>query len=478
MNLRTGLSRYLLAGLLTLSPVCVVEAAELPVIANSSATISLEQEFQLGRTWARMLRGRAPEYGDPLVVNYLDGLLWKLAANSQLQDYRLNLIVLDNPSLNAFAVPGGVVGINSGLLLGAKDEQELASVIAHELAHLSQRHYAQQLEESRRNTPLMLAGIFASILIASADTQAGMAGISSSMAAGQQASLNFSRRNEQEADRIGMLNLVSSGFDPFAMPRMFSRIQRSSRFLGQKPPEFLLTHPVTESRIADAQNRASQLPPPAYKPQRYDFQLLKKRIEVFYASDLQQLIKNYRESAADDPLSGYGLAMALIKSGQYLQAHTALKNLPPKLRQHLYIRLTTAELNLTSGNAKQAIQQLNGLNDVYPDSYPVSQLYAKALAADNQFKKAADVLTRLSQQQPNNSYIWYELSEIRGQAGDTLGVHEARTEYFLLTGNTTKALRQIEFALRETNLSHSDIARLEERKREAETIRDEIKNAF
>lgn len=476
--MRTGLSRYLLAGLLSLSPITTIEASELPLIANSSATISLEQEFQLGRTWARIFRGQVPEYGDPLVVNYLNGLLWQLAASSQLQDHRLDLIVLDNPTLNAFAVPGGVVGINSGLLLSAKDEPELASVIAHELAHLSQRHYAQQLEESRRNTPFVLAGILASILIASVDTEAGMAGISSSMAAGQQAGLNFSRRNEQEADRIGMLNLVSSGYDPFAMPRMFSRIQRSSRFLGQKPPEFLLTHPVTESRIADAQNRARQLPSPVYKPQRFDFQLVKKRIEVFYVNDLKQLIKSYQESAADDPISGYGLAVALIKAGKYQQAQTALNNLPNNLRQHLYVRLTAAELALTSGKTREALQQLDNLNNLYPDSYPVSQLNAKALRADYQFKKATQILTKLSQQQPSNSYIWYELSETLGQAGDTLGVHEARTEYFLLTGNTDKALRQIDFALREKNLSSSDIARLEERKREAENIRDEIKNAF
>lgn len=476
--MRTGLLHYLLAGLLSLSPITVIEANELPIIANSSATISLEQEFQLGRTWARMLRGQAPEYGDPLVVNYLNGLLWQLAASSQLQDHRLDLIVLDNPNLNAFAVPGGVVGINSGLLLGAKDEPELASVIAHELAHLSQRHYAQQLEESRRNTPFVLAGILASILLSSVDTQAGIAGISSTMAAGQQAGLNFSRRNEQEADRIGMLNLVSSGFDPFAMPRMFSRIQRSSRFLGQKPPEFLLTHPVSESRIADAENRARQLPSPAYKPQRFDFQLIKKRIEVFYANNLKQLVKGYQESATDDPLSRYGLVIALIKSGQYQQASTALNDLPSNLRQHLYVRLTEAELALASGQTKQAVQHLEDLSKLYPDSYPVDQLYAKALRADNQFRKSAQILTKLSQQHPANSYIWYELSETRGQAGDTLGVHEARTEYFLLTGNTTKALRQIEFALREKNLSSGDIARLEERKREAENIREEIKNAF
>ncbi len=476
--MRTGLSSYLLASILALTPVSMTQADGLPIIANSSGTISLEQEFQLGRTWARMLRGSVPEYGDPMAVNYIDSLLWQIAATSQLQDHRLELIVLDNPVLNAFAVPGGVVGINAGLLLGAKDEAELASVIAHELAHLSQRHYAQQLEESRRNTPLMLAGILASILVASADSQAGMAGITSSMAAGQQAGINFTRRNEQEADRIGMLNLVNAGFDPYAMPRMFSRIQRSSRFLGQKPPEFLLTHPVTESRIADAENRASQLPKPAFKPQRYDFQLIKKRIEVHYASNLKGLIKTYQESASSNPLSQYGLAMALIQDHDYKRAREALESLPEYLQRYLYIRLSYAELDLAAGESAAALKNLELLNKLYPDSYPVQQLYAKALRANNQFKKSARILTNLSQQHPTNSYIWYELAEAQGLAGNTLGVHEARIEYFLLIGAISKALRQIDFAMREKNLTSSDIARLDERKREAEEIRDQIKNSL
>lgn len=476
--MRTGLSCYLLAGILALNPVTPAQADDLPLIASSSGTISLEQEFQLGRTWARLLRGQAPEYGDPLIVNYIDGLLWQIAASSQLQDHRLELIVLDNPALNAFAVPGGVVGINAGLLLGAKDEAELASVIAHELAHLSQRHYAQQLEESRRNTPLMLAGILASILVASADAQAGMAGITSSMAAGQQAGINFTRRNEQEADRIGMLNLVNSGFDPYAMPRMFSRIQRSGRFIGQKPPEFLLTHPVTESRIADAENRASQLPKPAFKPQRYNFQLIRKRIEVHYTSDLRQLIKTYQESAESNPMSRYGLALALMQNRDFQQATQTLNGLPDNLRQHLYVRLSYAELELAAAEPEKALQRLELLNKLYPDSYPVRQLYAKALRANNQFKKSARILTELSQQHPSNSYIWYQLAETQGLAGNTLGVHEARIEYFLLIGATDKALRQIDFALREKGLTSSDIAQLEERKREAEAIRDQIKNSL
>jgi predicted Zn-dependent protease len=473
-----NLRNYGVAALLTCSSVAPAVSSELPVIANSSSIISLEEEYQLGRVWARMLRGSAPEYGDPIVVNYLENLLWQLAETSQLQDHRLQLVVLNNQSLNAFAVPGGVVGVNAGLLLGAQDEEELASVLAHELAHLSQRHYAQQLEEARNNTPLMLAGILASILVASADSQAGLAGLSSTMAASQQAGLAFSRRNEQEADRIGMQNLVESGFDPFAMPRMFSRIQRSSRFLGQKPPEFLLTHPVTESRIADAESRARQLPKPQFQDRRYDFLLIQKRIQVNFAKQPDQLVSGYKESAADDPTSRYGLALALIRDNKFTQATQTLDQLPDELKNHLYIKLTRAELLLKAEQYDAARKLSQHLYQLYPDSYPATLLYAQILRADNDAKAAVKIYQQLSQSHPNNSFIWYELAETYGLAGNTLGVHEARTEYFLHIGAIDKAMQQIDYALREKNLTEIDIARLKQRKKEAEDIREQIKNAF
>lgn len=454
-------------------------SSELPVIGDAtSSIISLDQEHQLGRVWARMLRGQALEYTDPLTVNYLDNLLWELVAASQLQDRRLDLVVLDNGTLNAFAVPGGIVGINAGLLLGAQDEEELASVVAHELAHLSQRHYAQQLEESRRNRPFMLAALLASILVASADSQAGLAGISSTIAAGQQAGLAFSRRNEQEADRIGMLNLASAGFNPMAMPRMFSRIQHSSRFLGQKPPEFLLTHPVTESRIADAENRARQLPRGAYREHRYNFPLIQKRLQVHYAEPLDALTKKLKDNASSDPISRYGLALALMKTGQFDKASQTLAALPAELQNHLYVKLTQAELLLAEKNYSQASLKLQQLYQLYPDSYPATVLYAQALRADNQAKAAARLLEQLSKRYPSNSFIWYELAETYGLAGNTLGVHEARIEYFLLTGGTDKALRQIEFAMKDKQLSRTETARLEQRKQEAIVIRQQIKDAF
>ena len=461
---------------LYLMPLSGHTSNQLPTIGDTtSSIISLQQEYQLGRTWARLLRGSTREYHDPVVYNYLSDTLWDLAATSQLNDRRLELIVLDNPTLNAFAVPGGIVGINAGLVLAAEDEQQLASVVAHELAHLSQRHYAQQLEQSRINQPLILAGVLASIIAGAASGgQAGVAGLSTSIAAGQQLSLNFSRRNEQEADRIGMLNLVASGYNPNAMHQMFSQLQRSSRFLGQRPPEFLLTHPVTESRIADAKNRAKQLTTTEHRAFTPEFDLIQTRIRVSYAKQPADLIKEY-ENQSQDPLSQYGIMLAATRTLQFKKAIQAYNQLPSKYRDQLAVNIGYVELLLAKKDYTEALAKLESLYQLYPDSYPVRLFYARALMSAGEYPKAIGFYESLAESQPENSRLWYELAELYGLAGNTKGVHYARIEYFLAIGQVDRAMQQIDIALKNTQLNEHEITNLNLRKQYAENIREQIK---
>lgn len=471
-------------GLLTVStaaffllPLSAQTSNQLPTIGDTtSSIISLQQEYQLGRTWARLLRGSTREYHDPVVYNYLSDTLWGLAATSQLNDRRLELIVLDNPTLNAFAVPGGIVGINAGLVLAAEDEQQLASVVAHELAHLSQRHYAQQLEQSRINQPLILAGVLASIIAGAATGgQAGVAGLSTSIAAGQQLSLNFSRRNEQEADRIGMLNLVASGYDPNAMHQMFGQLQRSSRFLGQRPPEFLLTHPVTESRIADAKNRAKQLTTTKHRAFTPEFGLIQTRIRVSYAKQPADLIKEY-ENQSQDPLSQYGIMLAATRNLQFKKALQAYNQLPSEYQNQLAVNIGYVELLLAKKDYSAALDKLDSLYKLYPDSYPVRLFYARALMSAGEYPKAVRFYEILTESQPQNSMLWYELAELYGLAGDTQGVHNARIEYFLAIGQVDRAMQQIDIALKNTQLNEHEITNLNLRKQYAEQVREQIKS--
>jgi len=450
----------------------------LPVLTDStSSTISLEEEHRLGRSWVRTLRGRAKLLDDPVVKQYLHDLLWTIAANSQLTDRRLELVVLDNGSLNAFAVPGGIIGINAGLITAAESESEVASVIAHELAHLSQRHYAQQLEESRRSRPLVLAGVLAGILVAAADSQAGTAAISSTLAGSASAQLAFSRRNEQEADRIGMQTLAATGYDPYAMPGMFSRLQKSYRYAGQRAPEFLLTHPVTESRIADSLNRASTLPRPQNQHTDLLYDLVRQRLRVHYAKNLEQLHAQFTADTRQNgrPIDHYGRLLTAVALNRADEAEEALGALPDNWRQHPYVRLSRLDLLISSGKAKEALALADELLALYPDSMPVRYRYALTARQAGRHRHSAETLRALTSDYPNDVDFWFQLAEAEGLDGRINAVHLARIEYYMLTGQMDLALRQVEFARREPDLGHIDQARLDQKEEEIKTLRRQMK---
>lgn len=469
---------YLVCGLVitTLSPVST-RAAEplLPILTDStSSVITLQDEHELGRAWARVLRGRATLLDDPMVKQYLQDLLWQIVPHSELRDRRLELIALDNKTFNAFAVPGGIVGVHGGLVTASQSEAELASVLAHELAHLSQRHYAQQLEESRRNRPLVLAGILASILLASADGQAGSAGLASTLGGSAQAQLAFSRRNEQEADRVGMQTLVNSGYDPYSMPEMFSRLQKSYRFAGQRAPEFLLTHPVTESRIADSLNRAANLPRPQGKSNSLVYELVRTRLRVHYSEDLQTLYEQFRANADSSAADAYGLMLAALELGKPEQAQQALDKLPGNWQRHPYVQLTLLDFYLRTQNIKPAVKLAAQLRNLYPDSMPVTYYYALVQRQAGDHPAAVKAFEELTAAYPDDATFWFQLAESEGLSGDINAVHRARIEYYLLTGQPDRAQKQLEFARREKGLNRIDEARLNQVEEEIKRVRREM----
>lgn len=478
-RLRNLLTGTLLAGILVSTlPAPSLAEESLPVLTDStSSIISLQEEYRLGRNWARMLRGQAKLMSDPVTKQYLQDLLWQITPNSQLTDRRLELIVLDKESINAFAVPGGVIGIHAGLITGAESEAEVASVIAHELAHLSQRHYAQQLEESRRNRPFMLAGLLASILVAAADTQAGTAAITSTLAGSASSQLAFSRRNEQEADRVGMQTLVASGFDPYAMPSMFSRLQKTYRYSGRQAPEFLLTHPVTESRIADSLNRAASLPRPRIPHEAFVYDLVRKRLQVHYSKNLAQLHQQFTADTRQDgrPEDQYGRLLTSIELNKPEEAKEALDALPESWRRHPYVRLSELDLLLATGKVKEALAMSEQLLSLYPDSMPIRYRFALTARQAGQYQRSADALRALTSDYPTDVEFWFQLAETEGLNNRINAVHLARIEYFMLTGQMDRALRQVEFARRERDLSHIDQGRLDQKEREIRTLRQQMK---
>jgi len=453
--------------LLAVNPYKSQAEIELPNLGDtSSVMISPVQEKILGQRWLRAYRSQVPTSSDPLIINYLEQLFGRLLPYSQLDDKRVDLVVVENNTLNAFAVPGNVIGVHTGLLMYAKTENQLAAVISHEMGHLSQRHYARRLEQQKKMMMPMLAGMLAGlVLAANSDSDAGMAAIMGTQAAAQQASLAFSRQNEQEADRIGMQTMVQAGLDPHAAADMFEEMVRANR-LNRRPPEYLLTHPVSETRVADARNRAMQY---ERKPveDNLEFQLMRSRVRLDAEETPQIAARMFKseldkESAYPDA-SRYGWALALMESSQFDAARDALAPLLEKDPTRITYQIMRADIEIAAERYKAGLDIIETQLKQYPDNYPLIIRHAEALMKAGIYQRCAEILDRYSRKRSNDDYVWYLLAEVNGLAGNILGVHEARAEYFILNGVYDRAQIQLRNALKLTQGNHYRTALLEER---------------
>ena len=417
---------------------------------TTSGVVSPRQEYELGRAWLQMFRSRVPTLDDPQLKNYLEQLTFKLATYSELSDRRLELIVINNPTMNAFAVPGGVVGVHTGLFLYAQSEDQLASVLAHELAHLSQRHFARGVANQRANSLTSMAGLLAGlILAATVGGDAGMASMTASQAAAMDKGLRFSRQNEQEADRIGIATLYRGGMDPGAVADMFDRMLAATRYTGHHPPEFLLTHPLTESRISDARGRLGKYPSKFYQDSP-EFHLMRARALMAIDNNPQRSLKRFQSELEghSKSLAGarYGLTLALSALGRQDEARENLQALLTEEPKRLSYQLAAIAIDRAAGDYQAAQSRIAELRPHFPDSYPLQMELSRTLIAANRYGESEVILEKLSRQRPTDPDIWYQLAETSGLAGDIPGVHVARAEYFILTGVYDKARQQLSYA--------------------------------
>lgn len=450
-----------------------VPAYELPSLGDSSSSIvSLEQEHRLGRAWLSILRGQVRQLSDPLLKDYVERSVYKLAETSQLQERRLEFVILASPQLNAFAAPGGIIGVNGGLLLHAQTEAEYASVMAHELAHLSQRHFARGLEAQKRLQVPMLAGMLAGVVAAAAGAgDLGIAAITASQAAAFQEQQRFSRQNEQEADRLGIQNLIRAGYDPMAMPAMFERLLRQYRY-DRMPPEFLMTHPVTESRVADTRNRAEQLLKRSTSPGRTDsltYQLLRSRLQLTFEDTPGMALKRFRAEVEQDPASEparYGLGLALIRARQFDEARQTLDTLAAAAPDNLFYTLALIDLDISRQQLDKAGQKLEQALQSHPSSYPLRAARADLLSRQQRHSEAEQQLEQLLKERPNDPDLWYDLAEVRGQVNNIIGLHQARAEFFARVGDYGQAIEQLGHAKRRASNNYPLAARIDARQLE------------
>ena len=456
----------------------VLAQSQLPTLGDRiSGIFSLDEEYQMGRDFLRSVRRTTPTITDPLINDYVVNFTHNLAVHSDLQDYRLAFIVIDSPALNAFATPGGVIGVNGGLFLNAHTEGEFASVIAHEIAHVSQRHFARSIEDAQRRRIPELATLLASVVLMGAGSSAGPAAVMAAQGRSIENQLRFSRQNESEADRIGLRTMVNAGYNPADMATLFERLMDISRFTS-RPPEFLLSHPVTETRIADARSRANRIPFRG-DSNTLEYHLMRSRIEVHYQNDKSNAVTEFsnRLNASRTDLerttNTYALALAYLDNKQYELAMESLTKLLAADPNRITYVVTRADILTKSGDPQAALDYLDRHLRINPSNHPLTMSQVDALIELRRYPEAVSIMERLAQSRPEDHNLWYQIAETQGMAGDISKVHQARAEYFILVGDFRSAREQLNYALRieadrETNIPL--ISRLRQRMSEVELL--------
>lgn len=454
------------------------EKLKLPNLGESSTSLfSTEYEYQLGRAWLRVFRSQAKTVNDPLLFSYLEDLIFKLVTESELQDRRLELVVVDNPAINAFAVPGGIIGIHNGLLLHAQTEDELATVIAHEIAHLSQRHFSRRVEFAKTQQPLTLAAMLAGfVLMATAGTDAGMAALAAAQAAAQDSALRYSRSNEAEADRVAMQTIVDAGMDPHAASSMFDRMMQASRYAtGSRIPEFLRTHPLSENRIADTRNRARQYPK-QIRPAKLDYQLMRARVVNQLSDTPEEAATKFRVELDGSPRSAvaarYGLVLALTDAGRADEAALELDAIWAAEPDRLEYIIADAKIDMARNEPQRAASKLSARLKLNPQNHALTMTYAEALMQDQLAHVAEQVLVEQSKHKPTDPYLWYLLAEVQGLSGNIIGLHQARAEYFILNGILDQADEQLRYALDLVRNDYTTSAKINERMNDVAQMRE------
>ena len=442
---------FFIACLGTLAFVQAVDI-ELPEIGDSSgALISPEEERQIGLGFYWRLQQSVDLIDDPDVNSYLINLGYRLVAQSDAPSLAYTFFMVPNTSVNAFAAPGGFIGVHSGLMLTSESEDEVASVLAHEIAHITQRHLLRSFEKSAQMRIPMMAAMISAALLGAADPSLASAAIMAVQAGGVQSRINFTRTNEAEADSLGMQNLVRAGFNPLAMPTFFERLDKASRFYASSEvPEFLRTHPVTTSRIADARGRAVTYPETKIKTGTLQYYLIREKLRVITSTNMTALIQRYEDKLAlkekDNEAVYYGYSLALSAVGRYPQARSAIQHLIDKDRDRLSYQLALAEIEIAVGRLSTALAIYEEYQNLYPDDFALTLNQVKALLRANLPAQASILLLKQLELGAPSRQLYKLLAQAKGDMGDKSQSHSWLAEYYYESGRLEQAADQLRIA--------------------------------
>lgn len=448
-----------------------VGATELPDLGEVSRKYFSDLDEQvLSRTIMRDVYADPQYLDDPEVEAYLEQLGYRLVSVSSRNQRDFTFFVIQHPSINAFALPGGNIGVHSGLLLAAQNESELASVLGHEIAHVTQDHIARMVASQSQSYWPSLAALGIALLAARSNPQVANAAIVSTQALSIQNQLNYTRDYEREADRIGFEMLTKSKFDPRGMSSFFGKLQRTNRLYDTSAPAYLRTHPLTSERIADMESRTESTPY-LQVADSLDFELVRARLRAMEGTP-QQAVKTFQSQLQDKRYSQpaaahYGLALAFLRARTYVGAENEFQKLDTqfKVRSPLIASLA-GRVALESGQPELAMTRYRAGLTAYPGYRPLHYGYADSLLNANRARESATYLSSQLSIWPRDARLWRLSGQAHARLGERLQSHRAVAEGFALSGNLVAALEQINLGIKANDGGFYELSAAEARQRE------------
>lgn len=470
---------YVILCLLFSAPIALADG--LPDLGDVSATVlSPLQEQRIADQIMREVMSSDDVVTDVEINDYVQALGYKLAANGPDKQQKFNFFVVKDNSINAFAMPGGVIGVHTGLLLAANNESEVAGVLGHEIGHVVQHHMARMLAKQKQDSILNIASFALAILAARANPQLAGGAMTAASASGIQKQLDFTRENEREADRVGMQILEAAGFDTHGMSSFFETLQRGSRFSDGSAPSFLRTHPVTSERISDVKGRESQanFRMLAYSP---DFDYIKAKLIAglgspataiaVFQSNIQQ--RKYSNEASQY----YGLAIAYLRKNDPESAEKQLQWLRENAPRHAMFSVLAANIAVAKKQPDLAAKQyVAGLAE-YPGNRALIYGYIEHFLNFGQPENALKLINDKQSDFPDDPYFYELKSRAYSLQGKRLLLHQAQGEAYFKSYNIPRAVEQMDLAVKAGDGDFYQRSIVEARLKELKLLIDEPKKS-
>lgn len=456
-------------------------ADDLPDLGDVSSTVlSPLDEKKIADQIMRDVMTSDEVISDPEITDYIQNLGMRLASNGPDKTQWFSFFVVKDNTINAFAMPGGVVGVHTGLIVAASNESELAGVLGHEIGHVVQHHMARMLAQQKNDSLISLAGMALAILSARANPQLASAAMTTSSAGSVQRQLDYTRDHEREADRVGISILESAGYDTHAMVSFFETLQKGTRFVEGSAPTFLRTHPITSERIADVSARIAnghyRMVP--YSP---DFDLVRAKV-LANMGPANQAVSLFQNNIQDrrytsESAQHYGLAIAMLRLGNVDGATKELNWLRANSPNHPLFSSLAANIEVSRDNPIQAAKAYQAGLAIYPGSRALIYGYAEHFLRIHQPQQALQLLNEKQSLYPADAYMYELKSKAFAAQGKNLLSHQAQGEVYFRRYNTPKALEQMDLAVRSGDGDFYQQSIVEARLKELRTLVDEPKKS-